>query len=203
MANWLVLFLMLSLASQVFAKSFILGTVWPVKEKNMAELLQTRAALLNTQALQDHWQGRAKDYYQRPKGLDLPRASTSQSHEHVPVAHVYQDIKDHEGRLIAQAGTSINVLKKMPFYHPRLYFFNADDKAQLAFVQSVNITSNTKLILVAGNVVEAQKALNQKVYFDQEGKLCQTFGIKHVPAYVHRQGNALIVDEIKIEGEGA
>lgn len=202
MANWIVLLLTLSWTSQVFAKSFVLGTVWPVKEKNMAELLQQRAASLNTQELQDHWQSRARDYYERPKGLALPRAFKSQSHEYVPTAHAYQDITDHEGRLIAQAGTSINVLKKLPFYRPELYFFNADDKAQLAFVKGLKITPNTKLILVAGNVAEAQKTLNQKVYFDQEGKLCQTFAIKQVPAYVHRQNDVLLVDEIKLRGEG-
>lgn len=200
MANWIGLFLMLSLTNQVCAKSFVLGTVWPVKEKNMATLLQQRAALLNSKELQEHWQSRAKDYYQRPTGLALPRASKSQSHEYVPTAHAYQDITDHEGRLIASAGTSINVLKKLPFYRPNLYFFNADDKAQLAFAQSIKAISNTKLILVAGNVVEAQKALHQKVYFDQEGKLCQTFGIKQVPAHVYRENDTLIIDEIKVQG---
>jgi conjugal transfer pilus assembly protein TraW len=203
MANWTVLVLIAFFTHAGFAQTFVHGSVWPVKERNMAELLQQRAAQLNTKEIQYQWQNRAKQYYDRPGAVALPRAVKSSHHEYAPIAHAYQDIKDNEGHLIAQAGTSINVLARMPFYHPQLYFFNADDKAQMIYAQHIKVTSNTKLILVAGSIGDAQKALNQKVYFDQGGKLTATFGIKQVPAHVYRQGDVLQVHEIKIKGARA
>jgi conjugal transfer pilus assembly protein TraW len=203
MDNWIVLVLMAFFTHAGFAKTFVHGAVWPVKERNMAELLQERAAQLNTQEIQEQWQNRARQYYDRPGGVALPRTLKSSRHEYVPIAHAYQDIKDNEGNLIAQAGTSINVLQRLPFYHPELYFFNADDKAQMDYAKHIKVTSNTKLILVAGSIMDAQKALNQKVYFDQGGKLSSTFGIKQVPAHVTRQGDGLQVHEIEIKGARA
>ena len=203
MANWTTLILIVFFTQAGFAKPFVHGSVWPVLERNMADFLQQRAARLNTQAIQDQWQHRASQYYDRPGSVALPRALKSSRHEYIPIAHAYQDIKDNEGHLIAQAGTSINVLSRMPFYHPQLYFFNADDKAQMSYAQHINVTSNTKLILVAGSVGDAQKALNQTVYFDQGGKLSSTFGIKQVPAHVYRLGDVLQVHEIKIKGARA
>lgn len=203
MANWIVLILIAFFTNAGFAQTFVQGDVWPVKERNMAELLQSRAAQLNASEIKDQWQNRAKQYFDRPDAVVLPRTVTSNRHEYAPIAHAYQDIKDNEGQLIAQAGTSINVLSRMPFYRPELYFFNADDKAQLIYVQHIKVTADTKLILVAGSIGDAQKALNQKVYFDQGGKLSSTFGIKQVPAHVYRQGNVLLVHEIKIQGARA
>jgi len=203
MANWTVLILMVFFSHASFAQTFVHGSVWPVLERNMAELLQMRAAQLNTREIKEQWQHRAKQYSDRPSAVALPRAVKSSHHEYAPIAHAYQDIKDNEGHLIAQAGTSINVLARMPFYHPQLYFFNADDKAQMIYAQHIKVTSNTKLILVAGSIGDAQKALNQKVYFDQGGKLTATFGIKQVPAHVYRKENVLQVREIKIKGARA
>jgi conjugal transfer pilus assembly protein TraW len=203
MANLIVLVLMTFFTHACFAKSFVHGSVWPVKERNMAELLQQRAGMLNTKEIQDQWQSHARQYYDRPGTVALPRTTKTSRHEYAPIAHAYQDIKDNEGHLIAQAGTSINVLQRMPFYHPQLYFFNADDRAQMDYAKHIKVTSNTKLILVAGSIGDAQKALNQKVYFDQEGKFSSTFGIKQVPAHVYRQGDVLQVHEIKIKGTRA
>lgn len=200
MINRIALALMVFFTSEGFAKTFVHGAVWPVKERNMAELLQERAATLNTSEIKAKWQNRARKYYERPGSAPLPRATQSSRHEYVPIAAARQDIKDNEGRLIAQAGTSINVLQRMPFYKPHLYFFNADDKAQMIYAKRIQVTSNTKLILVAGSVVDAQKTLNQKVYFDQGGKLSSTFGIKQVPAHVFRFGDVLQVHEIAIKG---
>lgn len=201
MTNRIVLLLLVFFATSGFSRTFVQGSVWPVKERNMAKLLQQKAAMLNTKEIQEQWRDRARQYYDRPNIVALQRATESTHHEYAPIAHVYQDIKDNDGRLIAQAGTSINVLKGMPFYHPQLYFFNADDRMQMEYAKHIKVTSNTKLILVAGSILDAQNVLNQKVYFDQGGKLSSTFGIKQVPAHVYRQGDVLRVHEILIKGD--
>lgn len=199
MTHWAALVLMMFFSHLSFAKTFVHGTIWPVLERNMAELLQQRAAGLNTPELQKRWQNRAKQYYDRPGTVALPRTVKPRHFEYAPIAHAYQDIKDNEGNLVTHAGTRINVLKRLPFYHPELYFFNADDSAQMRYAKRIVVTSDTRLILVGGSITDTQKALNQKVYFDQGGKLSSTFGIKQVPAHVYREGNVLQVHEIKIK----
>ncbi|EBH7155458.1 conjugal transfer protein TraW, partial [Salmonella enterica] len=42
----------------------------------------------------------------------------------------------------------------------------------------------SKIILVQGSIPEMQKALDSRVYFDQNGVLCQRLGIDQVPARV-------------------
>lgn len=191
---------MLLLVPQGHTKTFVHGTVWPVKERNMAEVLKERASLLNTKEIQDQWHDRARQYFDRPGSVALPRAVKSSIHEYAPIAHAYQDIRDNDGRLIAGAGTSINVLKNLPSYYPELYFFNADDVMQMDYIKRINVTSGTKFILVSGSISDVQRTLNQKVYFDQGGKLSKTFGIKQVPAHVYRKGDVLQVHEIEMKG---
>lgn len=182
-----------------FANTFVHGTVWPVKERNMAELLAQRASRLSTKEIQSQWQRGAQQYYDRPSGIAYPRATITTYHEYVPIAHAYQDITDNDGQLIASAGSSINVLQRMPFYHPELYFLNADDPAQLKYASHVATTPDTKFILVSGRIMDAERALQQRVYFDQAGKLSSLLGITQLPAHVYRQGDGLQVHQVMIK----
>ncbi len=45
-------------------------------------------------------------------------------------------------------------------------------------------TLESKIILVQGSIPEMQKSLDSRVYFDQNGVLCQRLGIDQVPARV-------------------
>ena len=92
--------------------------------------------------------------------------------------------KDNEGRVFARQGEVMNPLQYVPF-NQTLYFINGDDPAQVAWMKrQTPPTLESKIILVQGSIPEMQKSLDSRVYFDQNGVLCQRLGIDQVPARV-------------------
>ena len=47
-----------------------------------------------------------------------------------------------------------------------------------------------------GSVLDAEKQMQQPIYFDQAGKLTTRFGITHVPAVVMQEGLYLKITEV-------
>ncbi|EEW0979363.1 hypothetical protein ED293_23125 [Escherichia coli] len=117
-------------------------------------------------------------------GVTPPPQVTYQS---VPVPNRIQRkvfIRDNEGRVFARQGEVMNPLQYVPF-NQTLYFINGDDPAQVAWMKRLTPpTLESKIILVQGSIPEMQKALDSRVYFDQNGVLCQRLGIDQVPARV-------------------
>lgn len=86
--------------------------------------------------------------------------------------------------LFARQGEVMNPLQYVPF-NQTLYFINGDDPAQVAWMKrQTPPTLESKIILVQGSIPEMQKALDSRIYFDQNGVLCQRLGIDQVPARV-------------------
>lgn len=117
-------------------------------------------------------------------GVTPPPQVTYQS---VPVPNRIQRkvfIRDNEGRVFARQGEVMNPLQYVPF-NQTLYFINGDDPAQVAWMKrQTPPTLESKIILVQGSIPEMQKSLDSRVYFDQNGVLCQRLGIDQVPARV-------------------
>ena len=87
-------------------------------------------------------------------------------------------------KMDAFKGEVMNPLQYVPF-NQTLYFINGDDPAQVAWMKrQTPPTLESKIILVQGSIPEMQKSLDSRVYFDQNGVLCQRLGIDQVPARV-------------------
>ncbi|KDW97107.1 traW domain protein [Escherichia coli 2-177-06_S4_C3] len=87
-------------------------------------------------------------------------------------------------QVFARQGEVMNPLQYVPF-NQTLYFINGDDPAQVAWMKrQTPPTLESKIILVQGSIPEMQKALDSRIYFDQNGVLCQRLGIDQVPARV-------------------
>ena len=87
-------------------------------------------------------------------------------------------------QVFARQGEVMNPLQYVPF-NQTLYFINGDDPAQVAWMKrQTPPTLESKIILVQGSIPEMQKSLDSRVYFDQNGVLCQRLGIDQVPARV-------------------
>lgn len=189
----------------VYAKNLgVTGELWPVKELSLLKLMESKAAGLNTDEMARQWQGRARDYADRPEPLYLKRGSHSKMHRYTPIASVRDKVTDINGNIIVPTDASINVLTLLPDYQPELVFFNADDKAELlwAVQMSKKFTANARFILTGGSVAMAEKALDGPVYFDQKGVICKKFGITQMPAIVTRDRMALVIKEPLIGENG-
>ncbi len=120
----------------------------------------------------------------RRSGSRIGRTEKYSSRLFDPSVRLAADIRDNEGRVFARQGEVMNPLQYVPF-NQTLYFINGDDPAQVAWMKrQTPPTLESKIILVQGSIPEMQKALDSRIYFDQNGVLCQRLGIDQVPARV-------------------
>lgn len=165
------------------------GDLWPVQEPDMLTVIMQRLTALE----QSGEMGRKMDAFKervirnslRPPAVPgIGRTEKYGSRLFDPSVRLAADIRDNEGRVFARQGEVMNPLQYVPF-NQTLYFINGDDPAQVAWMKrQTPPTLESKIILVQGSIPEMQKALDSRVYFDQNGVLCQRLGIDQVPARV-------------------
>jgi conjugal transfer pilus assembly protein TraW len=81
-----------------------------------------------------------------------------------------------------------------------LVFIDGDDRAQIDWM--VELTASEpdryKVILTNGAIVDLMKALNQRLFFDQNQVYTKKMDIKSLPALVYQSGLYLRIDEVAI-----
>lgn len=165
------------------------GDLWPVQEPDMLNVIMHRLEALQ----QSGEMGRKMDAFRervtrnslRPPAVPgIGRTEKYSSRLFDPSVRLAADIRDNEGRVFARRGEVMNPLQYVPF-NQTLYFINGDEPEQVAWMQrQTPSTLESKIILVQGSIPEMQKALDSRIYFDQNGVLCQRLGIDRVPARV-------------------
>ncbi len=185
----------------------VIGEVFPVKERSLLQLIEMRLQALEASgvlhAVHTQWVEQAERKARRPHGVGLLRTEKTVSYDFVPKISLDEDVLSHDGFVLFQRQTSVNVLKALPHYRPHWIFFNADEEAQRAFAKRVMMQApEVKLILTGGDVHDMEEALQHKVYFDQAGRITQTLRIAHVPAEVERKEDVLRIREFAIEEDG-
>lgn len=185
----------------------VVGPVYPIAEQDMLVTIEQRLKTLEENGELDRIEAEARsryqDYAERPQGVHLPRAEQYRTYFVDPILTVPYDIKDHEGRLIYPAGTTVNPLDYMTL-SKQLLFFDGDDPTQVEWARSMIDTDphHIKPILTNGPVLEIMKAWQLRLYFDQRGRLVKLFGLQSLPAVVSQDGKRLKVIEYDIEDGG-
>ncbi len=115
---------------------------------------------------------------------DIPEDQRTESGiSSAAVMEIISNVSENR-QVFARQGEVMNPLQYVPF-NQTLYFINGDDPAQVAWMKrQTPPTLESKIILVQGSIPEMQKALDSRIYFDQNGVLCQRLGIDQVPARV-------------------
>lgn len=119
---------------------------------------------------------------------DLKGDMKPHSHLYNPSILLSHDIRI--GNHVFKAGTVVNPLNNVNI-DEKLIFINADNIIQVQWVKRKisdyeKLGERFKIILVQGNINDSAKSFNHRVYFDQYGKLCRTFDIKHTPTLVYQ-----------------
>lgn len=182
----------------------VVGPVYPIAEQDMLQTIEQRLTALEESGeltrLEDDAKARYQAYVERPEGVRLPRAKQNRTYYVDPSLTVPYDIKDHEGRIIHPAGTTVNPLDHMTL-SKQLLFFDGDDPVQVDWARAM-VESNPvhmKPILTNGPVLALMKDWQLRLYFDQKGSLLGRFGIKAVPAIVYQEGSLLKAMEVVIQ----
>ncbi|WP_275096175.1 type-F conjugative transfer system protein TraW [Sedimenticola hydrogenitrophicus] len=184
----------------------VVGPVYPIAEQDMLQTIEQRLTALEASGeltrLEDDAKARYQAYVERPEGVQLPRATKNHTYYVDPSLTVPYDIKDHEGRIIHPAGTTVNPLDYMTL-SKQLLFFDGDDPVQVEWARAM-VESNSvhmKPILTNGPVLALMKEWQVRLYFDQQGMLIERFHIQRVPVIVTQDGTRLTVVEYGLSAQ--
>lgn len=111
-----------------------------------------------------------------------------------PTVIVSKNIYGPKGDLIASKGQRINPLETSPL-HKRLIFIDARDQRQIEIAKKLR-NGPDKVILVAGNLIDASNQLRAQAYYDLAGIYVERLQIRAVPSLVTQVGNRLLIKEI-------
>ena len=182
-----------------------LGTVGPIYkigETNLLHFIYAKLNQLNKNGnlgnLQKEYTKQIQKYVERPAGKNIQAAIKNRKWLFDPSLVLQKNIYNDSGVIIARKGTNINPLNHIAL-SKNLLFINADREKELEFAKfKVNDKPNTKIILVNGHLIKANKKLGLPVYFDQAAKLSTRFGIEYTPAIVVQKGDKLEIRELAL-----
>ncbi len=180
-----------------------LGTVGPTSdiiEPDLVALIKERIAEIDVET-------RAKksvaSYWQRAPFIDVPKARERRVRRLDPTVTTENDLRDHEGRVLAPAGTRINPLAALPFTS-RLLIFDGTDPAERQWARD-HIQENRKTILITTRIdrdvgwpawKELHQSLGLPVYL-LDAKIAERFALEATPTMVEASpdGRTLLVTE--------
>ena len=138
---------------------------------------------------------RVRQSIDRPRPVEgLQKATTYQLRDYDPSFILDKDIKDHEGNLIATAGTKYNPLDYHSFGKPIL-LIDGDDVSQVAW----SLNQEGKIVLTKGAPLLLTKEYKRTFFFDQAGVLVNKLGVSKVPTRVSQKDKVLLIEKIPID----
>lgn len=151
--------------------------------------------------LQKKWQENSVKSAKRPKDATqiVKYRNKTNIRYYDPSIRVTNDLKNHEGKIFAKAGTIINPLARVGFYQPRLLFIDGDKKEHINFAHKLyQEKKDTKIILVRGNIIDIMKSKKIRLFFDQNGVLVKKFNLQYFPSLITRENDLLKITEIAL-----
>jgi len=185
----------------------VYGEVFPIDEKSLLEVIQTKLlALKESGDLETHQKAiaaKTKEKVMRPDPVaGVHKTTKPRVFAYDPSITVPYDLKDHQGRVFHHKGTKVNPLDAHTF--TPFLFVDGDDPEQVAWAvkehQLAVSNHKPKIILMKGAPFDLSKKIELPVYFDQSGALVKKFGINQVPARVFQQDKQLLIEELILEG---
>ena len=175
------------------------GQIWPVTEANLLERIAAELGRAEADGRLAAFNSRLKDqatgaFTNRP-ALALARVTKPSHRLFDPTITVRRDIRDHQGRIIVAAGTTLNPLDRLPL-DTALVFIDGRDPDQLAF--ALGYQGPAKLILTGGNPLALMKEHDRQFFYDQKGVLTAKFGLRAVPSVITQKGRQLLISEVHL-----
>lgn len=189
--------------SALEAKDFgTFGQTFPIEEKSLKEVLQTKANVLSQEEIEErfHLLGeKVKKEGQLFKKIPwIKEADHYHSFVYDPSISLEEDIVDAEGQLLFAKGTKANPLEHITL-ESGLLFFDGSNPKHVEWAESQ--TGEFKWILVGGDPLKLQEEKDRPVFFDQGGFYSRKFQIKRIPCRITQSARALLVEEIPIPKE--
>jgi conjugal transfer pilus assembly protein TraW len=187
----------------------VYGEVWEIKEQNIVDYIKSQITEDKADKINKEFVSQTKKHINRPKSVDgITNTLEHKVHYYNPEITLTKDILDHQGTIMHRKGTKVNPLDHQTFTR-QLLFINGDNKQQIKYAVATyrKVGYDLKIVLTKGSPIELMKVYNNstkqnnlqiRFYFDQEGKLTQTFGIETVPTLVKKEGRLMKVEAIVV-----
>lgn len=180
------------------------GQVFQVNEEDIRQIIMKRLESMQQSGeltyVQREIEQRVAEHTIRPKPLTLTTTSKPKTFYIDPTVIVSQNLWTPNGLLIAKEGTRINPFERI-HYLKTLFFFNADDTRQVAWVKKHYTDYNHVKFILTGGDVRVAAELFGRIYFDVNGLISTKLHIKHVPSIVNQEGLNWQVREIGVFDE--
>lgn len=166
------------------------GDTWAIQEHDLIAVLRQRLqAHFSTQspaAWARDRQHKAERAARRPPAVaGLVTGRDTHTRLFDPALILTRDIINPNGDVIAHQGQRVSPFDVLPAFDETLYFIDADDPRQTAWMQQQRPTTPAGIIiLVKGSIRDSASAFGVRIYFDQNGSLTTRLGIQQVPARV-------------------
>ena len=176
----------------------VVANTAPVAEPDWEVLLQSRVREADRLGLLRKAQRETADNMKRhaetPVDLKLPRAKATESRRLVL-------LDEASVRAMAEPVKAV-----FAGFVRGYVFFDADDEKQLAFVRDLpEIGTSIRPVATAGNVSQASRRLEIRLYADQGGTLTRRFALKSVPSVViltfDGREVAAVIDEVALNDD--
>lgn len=182
----------------------VMGEVFPILEQDLIEVIMQKLQKLQAdgklEVYQQQIQARVKNGIERPNPVkDVVHTQTPRSYTFDPSIVVSKDLTDQNGNVFYKKGTKVNPLTIRPMTKP-LLLIDGDETDHLTWAfKMLKTYPLAKIIFVKGAPLKIMKEIGLTIYFDQQGVICQKFGIKQIPALISQKDDLLFIQEMKAE----
>ena len=186
----------------------VVGTVFPIKERNIMTVIQEKLASPEGKKLLSNFEKHLKQISETYSYVPMPNKTLSPTPKHHsylfnPSISLDKDLFDHKGTRFYQAGTKVNPLDHITLSKDYL-FIDGDRPAQVAWARHYNASKKSMIILVKGNPLQVMRDYGMQVFFDQKEAMATRFQLTHVPCSMTQEGRYLrmtewVEDQLKTE----
>lgn len=177
----------------------VVGTVFPIKERNIMEVLHEKLASPMGKKLLHDFETRLKEKGDSKHHLPTPNKTLTptpkyRTYRFNPSISLDRDLTDHNGTRFYQAGTTVNPLDQITLSKEYL-FIDGDRPRQVAWALDYKKKRPTMIILVKGDPIRLMRDAGVQVFFDQEEAMAKRFQLTHVPCSMAQEGTHLRITE--------
>jgi conjugal transfer pilus assembly protein TraW len=174
------------------ARDVTLGQTFSIVEPDVLREIKTAAASRDWQS----WVRKSPKDYSAFDSLVLPRNRADDSRLFDPTYILPRDISDDMGKVIAPAGTRVNVYAKRK--RPGRYIVIGGTAADYRWLDEIaKPTDNDRILLANGNVFIQRKETKRQLYL-LDAHFAERLGVRGVPSIVEQEGVNLRVREYAI-----
>jgi len=186
-------------SSSAGAKDFgVWGSTFNIIEEPFVKMIQRKLVNVDVEKYQNDMVLKTREKVKNPPAVKgISKTENDREFYFDPTYTLKENAVLPDGKILYKAGTKVNPLDHMDLDR-RLIFIDGRDNEQIDWLVQMEKSPNDRIILTAGKILDLEKNLGIKLYFDQSAELTTKFGIKHVPAIVMQAGKLLKINEVKV-----